>query len=91
MHYGPLDRGFILRFQNDGTKKRAISRLMEFKRPKGGSSFKWVKDASKYGNRGSITGKHWFRNKGEQSLIDATRELANLIDEELENILNKKK
>ena len=24
MHYGPLDRGFILRFQNSGTGNRSI-------------------------------------------------------------------
>lgn len=91
MHYGPLDRGFILRFQNDGTQQRAIERLMEFKHASGVSKFKWVSDASKYGNRGSITGKHWFRGCAEQALIDAADNLANIIDEELAAILNKTK
>ena len=75
MHYGPHDRQFILRFLNDGTSERTAG-------SRGGRLG---------GNRGSIAGRHWFRNRGENVLRQAVDNLANLIDTELENILNKKK
>lgn len=43
------------------------------------------------GNRGSITARHWFKPKGEAALQRAADNLANLIDTELMNMLNKKK
>ena len=90
MHYAGEDRGFILRFVNSGTKQRAIERLMEFKKAGGGSKFKWVGDASKYGNRGSIAAKNFFRTGAEPRMIRAVQELSGLIDEELEKMLNYK-
>lgn len=69
MSYGPLDRGFILRFQNQGTKQRK----------------------SRYGNRGTIDGKGFFHGAGLQELTKAADNLANIIDQELSNILNKRK
>lgn len=90
MHYAGEDRGFILRFVNSGTKQRAIERLMEFKKANGGSKFKWVQDASKYGNRGSIAARGFFRSGAEPRLQWAVEYLADLIDEELENMLNYK-
>lgn len=69
LNYGPLDRGFILRWVNSGTDGRT----------------------SRYGNRKSIAARNFFRTNGESAMIKATDNLANLIDTELENILNKKK
>lgn len=69
MSYGPLDRGFILRFVNSGTHTRKTA----------------------YGNRGSIDGKNFFRKDALPEMVKAVDNLANLIDDELENILNKKK
>lgn len=91
MHYSGEDRGFILRFVNSGTDTRAIERLMEFKRASGGSKFKWVADASKYGNRGNIAPRRFFKEGGEPRIQRALEELKGLIDEELENILEKMK
>jgi hypothetical protein len=88
MHYSGEDRGFILRFVNSGTKQRAIERMMEFKKAGGGSKFKWVSDASQYGNRGSISARGFFRSGAEPRLQRAVEYLADLIDEELENMLN---
>ena len=88
MHYSGEDRGFILRFVNSGTQQRAIERLMEFKKAGGGSKFKWVADASQYGNRGSIAAKNFFRAGAEPRMIRAVQELSGLIDEELEKMLN---
>jgi hypothetical protein len=91
MHYAGEDRQFILRFVDSGTKQRAIERLMEFKRTSGGSKFKWVQDASKYGNRGSIAARNFFKTGAEPRLIRATEYLADLIDDELEDILKVRK
>ena len=90
MHYPGEDRQFILRFVDSGTKQRAIERLTEVKRANGGSKFKWVQDASKYGNRGSIAARNFFKTGADQRLRRATEYLADLIDEELESMLNKK-
>jgi len=91
MHYAGEDRQFILRFVDSGTKQRAIERLMEFKRASGGSKFKWVQDASKYGNRGSIAARNFFKAGAEPRLIRATEYLADMIDDELEDILKVRK
>lgn len=69
MHYGPHDRGMILRWQNSGTSGRT----------------------SYGGNRGAIAPRNWFAPRGQAALTHAVDELANLIDTELMNILNKKK
>ena len=75
MHYAPQDRGFILRFINSGTAERMAG-------SRGGRLS---------GNRGSIAPRNWFRGATERQLTQAVDKLANLIDTELENILNKKK
>ena len=74
MHYGPHDRQWILRFINSGTSDRMAG-------SRGGRLS---------GNRGRIAPRNFFRGAGEQALIRATDNLANLIDTELEAILNKK-
>ena len=91
MHYAGEDRQFILRFVDSGTKQRAIERLTEVKRASGGSKFVWKQDASKYGNRGSIAARNFFKAGAEPRLIRATEYLVDLIDEELETIMNKTK
>jgi hypothetical protein len=88
MHYGPYDRGFILRFQNDGTANRNITKLT---RVEGTNKYRWSSLGGTYGNRGSIKARHWFKGLSEEMLVAKADELANLIDTELENILNKKK
>lgn len=75
MHYAPQDRGFIFRFINSGTGERMAG-------SRGGRLS---------GNRGSIAPRNWFRGATERQLTQAVDNLANLIDTELENILNKKK
>ena len=91
MHYAGEDRQFILRFVDSGTKQRAIERLTEIKRASGGSKFVWRQDASKYGNRGSIAARNIFKTGASPRLVRATEYLADLINEELEAMLNKKK
>lgn len=86
MHYVGEDREFILRFVNSGTKQRAIERLMEFKRASGGSKFKWVQDASQYGNRGQIAPRNFFGSLGQPELERAAANLGRIIDEEFEKV-----
>lgn len=69
MSYGPLDRGFILRFVSNGTASRS----------------------TRYGNRGQIPANHMFLDAGEKAMEQASGKLATLINDELDNILNKKK
>ena len=90
MHYAGEDRQFILRFVDSGTKQRAIERLTEVKRASGGSKFVWRQDASKYGNRGSIAARNFFKTGADPRLRRATEYLADMINEELEAMLNKK-
>lgn len=75
MHYAPDDRGFILRFINSGTGERTAG----------------TRGGHLSGNRGSISARNWFRGATERQLVQAVDNLANLIDTELINILNKKK
>lgn len=82
MSYAPQDRGMILRWVNSGTQQRQAL---------GGRMSKRGYDTSRGGNRGAISGRHFFRGAGEPALVKAVDALANLIDTELENILNKKK
>ena len=87
MGYAPLDRGFILRWINDGTPG---ARNIEFTPNDRRKVDKWNKHPNT-GNRGSISARHFFRGAGERALAQAADNLANLIDTELDNILNKQK
>lgn len=74
MHYGPIDRQFILRFINSGTSDRTAG----------------TRGGRLSGNRGSISARNFFRGAGERALTKAADNLAMLIDTELEAMLNKK-
>lgn len=87
MHYGPYDRGFILRFQNDGTANRNITKLV---RVEGTNKYKWSSMGGTYGNRGRIVARHWFKNSAEHYLVAQVDKLASIIDTELAAMLNNK-
>lgn len=89
MSYGALDRGFILRWVNSGTKGRYSGYGRNGKTAAEYDRF--VLRTGGRGWRGSIAARNFFRGAGEQALVRAADALANLIDTELENILNKKK
>ena len=94
-YYGK-DRGFILRFLNDGTYK-SNPRVIEFKyngnreKVKRGSQ---GGDISKYGkttntgSRGTITPRNWFTNAAPQALAHMSEQLETIIDEELSEVFN---
>ena len=73
MHYGPHDRGWILRIVNSGTGDRTAG----------------MRSGRLSGNRGSIAARNFFGSAGMPALMKAADVLANLIDTELEKILNK--
>ena len=87
MGYAPLDRGFILRWINDGTPG---ARNIKFTSNDLRKVDKWNKHPNT-GNRGNIAPRNFFRGAGERALAQAADNLANLIDTELADILNKKK
>jgi hypothetical protein len=87
--YAPLDRGFILRWINDGMTKTNL-RVIDFKENDKRKVDKWNKHPNT-GNRGAISARNFFRGAGERALVKAADILANLIDKELEDMLNKKK
>ena len=86
MGYAPLDRGFILRWINDGTPG---ARNIEFTSNDRRKVDKWNKHPNT-GNRGNISARNFFRGAGERALAQAADNLATLIDTELEAMLNKK-
>lgn len=80
MSYQGIDRGFILRFLNQGTKDRNIQHLKEIKRADGSSKFRWSNDNGRYGNRGAIAPRKWFQGASLAELQSVSHEMQALID-----------
>jgi hypothetical protein len=72
MHYGPLDRGMILRWQNSGTGERTAGN-------RGGALG---------GNRGSIASRNFFQPLGDRAMGVMRDNLERAIEEELTKLLN---
>lgn len=89
MSYDALDRGFILRWVNDGMTK-TNPRVIKFTPNDNRKADRWNHNPNT-GNRGSISGRCWFKGAAEAELVKAADNLANIIDEELAAILNKTK
>lgn len=75
LSYAPLDRGMILRWQNDGTKEREAG----------------TRGGRLHGRRGALAPRGFFRGAGERAMAQAADNMANLIDTELMAMLNKTK
>ena len=92
MGYEALDRGFILRWINEGAGEngRSITFKSDERRGRWPSVPKWSKNPNT-GNRGSIAAHNFFRGAGDRALVQAADNLANMIDDELETMLNKNK
>ncbi len=89
MSYAPVERGMVLRWVNAGTQDRyaghgrnGTSKLAQIA---------FAESIKKRGNRGSISARNFFTGAADPALTQATETLSRLIDEQLENILNKKK
>lgn len=77
MHYGPRDRGWILCILNSGTYN--------------GVRMAGSRGGRLGGKRGVIASRNFFGPSSRRALTKAADNLANLIDTELEQMLNKKK
>ena len=66
MHYGPADRGMVLRWVNSGTSGRT----------------------TKYGNRGSIAARNFFRPLGDRAMGMMRDNLATAIEKEMQAIMS---
>jgi len=90
MGYAPLDRGFILRFVNSGTKTRVIG----FRNTVKGNRTRYENmvyrinrgDKARTGNRGSIAARNWFMQSAESALGTAAQMIADLIEIEAASI-----
>lgn len=76
MSYYGSDRGFILRFLNNGTKDRNV---------KGMNGKRGFKSERKDGDRGNITGRNWFGHASQAEMERAAAELEKMIDELIQN------
>ena len=84
MSYGALDRGFILRWLNSGTKERSI----QFEYNSNREADKWNKHPNT-GNRGSIAARNFFGGAASRALQQAADNLTTMIETELAAIMNK--
>ena len=84
MGYGPLDRGFILRFVNSGTKTRVIGFRNTVKANRSAYEKRVTRisrgEKSHTGNRGSIAARNWFMQSAESALGNAAHTIADLIE-----------
>ena len=87
-HYEPNKRGFILRFVNSGTEGRYAGHGRNGRTEE--ERQKFILNTGGRGWRGQIAPRNFFKGAAERALVKAVDVLANLIDTELENILNKK-
>ena len=84
MSYAPLDRGFILRFVNSGTKTRVIG----FRNTMKGNRTRYENrvyrinrgDKARTGNRGAIAARNWFKQSAESALGTAAANIAEMIE-----------
>lgn len=74
-YYG-ADRGFILRFLNNGTEPRAV---------KGFNGRRGFVSQAASGYRGSIKGRNWFGHASQAEMEKAAAELEKMIDELIQN------
>ena len=84
MGYGPMDRGFILRFVNSGTKTRVIGFRNTVKANRSAYEKRVTRisrgEKSNTGNRGSIAARNWFMQSAESALGNAAQTIADLIE-----------
>ena len=78
MSYQGKDRGFILRFLNQGTGDRAIHQMGNRALRTGSVSILATKSLG--GNRGSITARNWFGSASQRELENVAGHLQDIID-----------
>ena len=90
-----MDRGFILRFVNSGTKTRVIGFRNTVKANRSMYERTVTRvhsgDKAHTGNRGSIAARNWFMTASESALSNAAQTIADLIAIEAAAIANGEK
>jgi hypothetical protein len=87
MHYGPMDRDFILYYVDQGTNPRyANGRNGKWTRSGNRTFAKLQADGDYY--RGSIAPRNFFSNAGQRALQHAAERLGKIIDEEWNKIIS---
>jgi hypothetical protein len=92
MSYPPLDRGWILRLINSGTKTRVIG----FRNTQKSNRTMYENrvyrisrgEKTRTGNRGRIAARNWFMQSAESSLGTAAQKIADMIEIEAAAIIN---
>lgn len=79
MSYTGKDRGFILRFLNQGTDDRAIHQMGGHNLRIGSVSIMATRSIG--GNRGQIAGRHWFSAASTRELEQAALQIDKMIDD----------
>lgn len=85
MSYMGADRGFILRFLNQGTGDRAIHSMGGQELRTGSVSI--LRTKSLGGNRGQIDARNWFGNASQAQLEMAAEDIDRMIDDIIKGIL----
>lgn len=83
--YAPIDRGFVLRWINEGTGDRAIHSMGGASLRSGSVSI--IKTRTLGGNRGSIAARNFFRPLGDRALGVMRDNLERAIEAELAALL----
>ena len=78
MSYQGKDRGFILRFLNQGTGDRAIHSMGGRALQTGSVSI--IKTKSLGGNRGNISARNWFGGASHKELEKVAGQIQEIID-----------
>lgn len=85
LHYGPVDRGFILRFVNSGTIPRySGGGRIELRGSSKSNFFKMQEEGTGY--RGAIAPRNFFGTKGEAEMQRALTNLQTIIEEEFNKL-----
>jgi len=85
MHYGPQDRGFILRFVNSGTFPRYAAGRNVSGRSYRRNLYRLQEEGEWY--RGSIAPRNFFATLGQPALSMAVERLGKIVDDEFEKLL----
>lgn len=95
MSYAPLDRSWILRLVNSGTKTRVIGfrNTLRSNRSLYDKTVTRIHSGDKYhtGNRGAIAARNWFMQSAESNLGNAAQQIADMIAIEAAAIANGEK
>ena len=85
LHYGPLDRGFILRMVNSGTNPRySGGGRVALRGSSARNFFKMQEDGTGY--RGSIAPRNFFGTSGEREMQTALSNLQKIIEQEFNKL-----